>query len=493
MKRGLTLFGIAAIAALGCTGSFERVGPGKRLVVRLVPPSNAGAPNKRIPLSLATPTTFVLNVEALKRDGSRDDAFNGYVRFSIKPGTVTSVTHPRAAGRSVRLEQGLAENVGVAVVGAYGDSAIWAEDAGYVPVDPLGTTPPQCSDRIDNDNDGRVDLSDEGCAAANDDTESNGSFATGATEILFFAYPRVADIRGVETGGGATPFPKQQIRIDAGYRSDTNVYEWDTVVTRIAPDGFYVTDLGDKRGFSSVFSFNFNPPPRMRVCDRLKSFGGTVTDFFGFTEVTYPTWTLEEWDPAKRPCLVPEPTLLTPTTMDATSLRRVTAGLVRVATQDNLEVHVTKKLGRNKPAPPGYDPTDDATNCDLNDDGRVDFNRDPEKTCAAKCTADVECTEYSNYDARSAFRFVVTDKTTGDAANVQGNGTVSPTFDPVLLRGKPLRSFSGTLRFFSGGTQFTIEARCQDDIVLELDRSPLPSDKACVYARTISDNNAGTN
>jgi hypothetical protein len=503
MKRAaLLVFVVSILAAIGCTGSFPRVGPAKRLMLKLLPPSDPGAPNKRIPLSLVNPTTFVMNIEALNRDGTRDVNMNGYVRFTIKPGSVIAVTHPRAAGRSVRLETGLVENVAVSVVGAYGDSAIWAEEAGYEPGDPLAAQPPQCADRIDNDNDGRIDFpSDEGCAASNDNGETNGTFASGATNLLFFAYPRIADIRGADTGGGATPFPKQQIRIDTGYRSDGNTYEWDAVVTRLSSDGFYVSDTGEKRGFGSIFAFNFNPPPGMRVCDRLKSFGGTVVDFFGFTEVTYPTWTLEEWDPAKRPCLVPEPLVILPRQTDAASLRKVTAGLVRVATQGDLEVHVTKHFGRNKPAPPpegapasqGYFPTDDASNCDLNEDGRVDFNRDPERACAAKCTADPECTEYSNYESRSAFRFVVVDKTTGDTGNVQGNGTVSPNFDPIALRGKPLRSFTGTLRFFSGGTQFTIEARCQDDIVVDLDKSPIPSDKACVYPRTIIDNNSGSN
>ena len=49
----------------------------------------------------------------------------------------------------------------------------------------------------------------------------------------------------------------------------------------------------------------------MRVCDRLKSLRGTASEFFGITEMASPTWTLEEWDPNKRPCLVPEPLVLT--------------------------------------------------------------------------------------------------------------------------------------------------------------------------------------
>jgi hypothetical protein len=509
----------AVVAAAGCTDGFPRVGPAKRLTLRFVQGSNPGSPTQRIPLSLENPTSFTFNVEALGRDGQRDLTMNSFVRFTARPGAVVSVTHPRAAGRSVRLETGLAENVVVQVTGSYGDTTIWAEDAGFEPADPLGNPPPQCSDRIDNDGDGKVDGVDEGCAAPNDNTEANGTYASGASDVIFFAFPRIADVRGAATGGGATAFPKQQILIDTGYHPDTNVYDFDVVVTRIASDGFYVTDTGDKRGYSSVFAFNFNPPPRMRVCDRLRSFGGTASDFFGFTEIGYPTWTLEEWQgPQQRPCLVPEPTLLTPTNMDATNLRKVIAGLVRVATQDTLQAHIGKHFGRKKPIDQAcldkaladaptlsptdkaarlaacvQDPGDDASNCDVNGDGKVDFNNEPEKTCANKCSADLECTEFSNYDSRSAFRVVVTDTATNQSAAVQANGTTASNFDPVALRGQPLRAFTGTLRFFSGGTQFTIEARCEADIVVDLAKGPLPSDKACVFPRTIGDNNAGTN
>jgi hypothetical protein len=67
------------------------------------------------------------------------------------------------------------------------------------------------------------------------------------------------------------------------------------------------------------------------------------------------------------------------------------------------------------------------------------------------------------------------------------DGAASQTFDPVALKGKTISSFSGNLRYFSGGTQFTITARCSDDIVLDPTQTPLPSDKACVTARTIAD------
>jgi hypothetical protein len=76
---------------------------------------------------------------------------------------------------------------------------------------------------------------------------------------------------------------------------------------------------------------------------------------------------------------------------------------------------------------------------------------------------------------------------------MQVNASSSPGFDPVVSRGKMLGSFTGTLRYFSGGQQFTIEARCSDDIVEDPMAQPLPSSKACVRPRADLDNNEGSN
>jgi hypothetical protein len=248
----------------------------------------------------------------------------------------------------------------------------------------------------------------------------------------------------------------------------------------------------------------------MRICDRLKTFGGTSSDFFGFTEVNYPTWTLEEWDPTQRKCMVPEPTVLS---VDALAvdvspqlLLAAESSLVRVETvhtdTQNVEVHVSNKFGPDLPVMTkkadgslsfAFTPT--ATNCDFNRDGKVDFNTDPEKTCGNYCSSDFDCSEFSNYKARNAFRLVVVDRTNaaGSVRAILADASASAEFDPVLARGKTIRAFTGTLRYFSGGSQFTIEARCIDDIVADPNGLPFPSDTACVHARTIVDVNAGSN
>jgi hypothetical protein len=493
-----------------------------------------------LPLTVDSPQPFRLVVRAYDRSGNPDPTFNGFVRISAKPGGIDGLAGDGTDGRNVKLTSGESAEIEVRVTNAYGTTYILADDLGYEPADALGDPPPACADGIDNDGDGLIDFpADDGCAFGNDGTETGGTYEQGASAPIFYRLPRIADARGLLcdangancTGAGKTPYPKEQIFLDTGYHDRRNpdgdivqAFDFDMIVTRIAPDGFYVSDVGDPRGgdarngFNNLYVYNFNPPPGMRVCDRLKTFAGTASEFFGMTQLSYPTWTLEEWDFAKRPCGVPEPIVLEPqdvpgdidgdgkVDVPGTLLGR-TAALVRVATQDGMTVMVTPKFG------PGHLPCLDAagreldvptcttdpkshfvtaadkgTDCDLNGDGSIDFTAGGvEARCSDACTLDPECTEYSNFVARSTFRITVANQNTRGA--IMADATQSSEFKPLEMKGKPLRSFSGTLHFFSGGGQYTIEARCKDDIVVDPKAQPVPPDQACVFPRTVIDEN----
>jgi hypothetical protein len=502
----------AAILGAACTDSFPNYAATGRFLVET---SGAGGSRAMpLPLSFDASMPVTVKVTALLADGSLDTSFNGFVRLSVKPGTVSSVTGDGIDGRNVKLTAGVSAPVAVRFAGAYGPAHLWAEDVGYVPVDPTRTPPPQCSDGLDNDGDGLIDFpADPGCAFANDDTEEGGTYVAAASPAIYFALPRIADVRGVVNGGAATSFPHDQVQIDCGYRPDTATFAFDTVVTRISSDGFYATDLGDTRGFTSVFAFNFSTPPQMRVCDRLRGYAGTAADFFGFTEIGYPTWDLEEWDPTVRKCLVPPPYPFKPDDLPVppqttTFLLDKVASLVRVASDGTAQVHVSKHFGPGYPAAPDFVPTDDASDCDYNKDGKVDFGHDPEKTCANNCDADPDCTEFSNFLQHNAFRLVIAASGAGGSTGaILADGSTSAQFDPLALKGKPVRAFTGTMRYFNGGNQFTIEARCEDDIVVDMSAAPIPSDEdydktntpldqrryACVHARTILDNSSASN
>lgn len=509
MKRHL-LLSLAATLSLGAlaasTSSCSDTGFGdargrRRLIVELLPPSNPGTRDQTLPLIIGKPIPFTIRVRALLPDGTPDTAFSTYVRISAKPGAIAPIAAADANGRNLLLKNGVSEPTEVLLSSAYGTTHILADDLGYIPTDPMRDPPPQCSDGIDNDGDGRVDFpADDGCAFANDDAELGGTFEQGASPPIFFPLPRVADVRGVTcdptlgcSGTGETPYPKDQVAIDTGFRQSADgsqAFAFDVVVVRVSSNGFFFTDVTDNRaGFTSLYAFNFNAPPRMRVCDRLKSVTGTASEFFGLTQISYPTWSLEEWDPSKRPCLVPDPYSLRPTEVrDTSSLLKQSAGLVRVETTPDRRTiaRVSGKLGEKDVPKQGalYLPAADATNCDYNRDGRIDFAPgNPEGECSTACTADVDCIEYSNFKGRSTFRLVVEDANKQQAA-IQADASADPSFIVQDNLGKELRSYSGTLIYFSGGSQFTIEARCADDIVIPLDAQVPPPDRACVLPRT---------
>lgn len=498
----VSLAGLLAVSATSCTGDkFGRTRNPPRLVVDLDPAAKRGALDAPLTLVIDVPTTFRATIRAVTPSGDVDTSFNRYVRVSTKPGAIDPLTGPDTDGRNVLLKGGVSVPVDVKITNAYGVTYIVADDLGYVPKDPLADPPPACANGIDDDGDGTVDFpADPGCAFANDDSEESGTYTEGVSAPIYFKLPRIADIRGLKcdpalgcSGNGATPFPREAIQVDTGWRDDGS-FAFDTVVTRISADGFYVTDLGDLRGdppgtagFNSVFAFNFSAPPRMRTCDRIKTYGGTANEFFGFTQMNYPTWTLEEWDPARRPCLVPEPQRLTPDLLQSTAtpeLLKRSANLVRVETapDGSQKLKVTPKFGPGDvPKTPGglYAPSADASNCDFDKNGKITFDKgNPENDCNAACAADPECTEWSNYVARSTFRLTVTDSN-GNSGAVQADASAAAQFDPVALKGQAIRSFTGTLGFFSGGAQFTIEVRCKDDITIDLKEATFVTDKAC--------------
>jgi hypothetical protein len=507
---------LTLLVSLGaCSDSFPTVRNDRRLVVELKDADKVtGSRLQPLALTINTPQSYKIVVRAVGPDGNVDAKMNGWVRVSSKPGAIERLIGADAEGRNLKLTNGESTEVEVRVVNAYGATYILADDLGYEPKDPLADPRPACANGVDDDGDGVIDFpADEGCAFANDDSETGGSYAQGASPPIYFQLPRIADVRGLVcangkcSGSGKTAYPKEQVQLDTGYHDTPEgpAYDFDMIVTRIASDGFYVSDIKDTRGgFNSIFSFNFNAPPRMRVCDRLKSFAGTATEFFGFTQVSYPTWTLEEWDPTRRPCYVPEPRVLGPLDVPGArgtngaivvppQLLPLTGSLVRALTSggaDGLTARVTPKFGPgNMPEESGvFVPAPDATNCDLNKDGTIDFTTGvPEQRCADACTRDPECTEYSNFASRSSFRITISDGT--NAGAIQADATASAEFHPLEKKGQPIKSFTGTLHFFSGGSQYTIEARCKDDIVTDVNQQPLPSDKACVFPRTVAEEN----
>lgn len=91
MKRASLSFvalGAVALVAQACQGDFPTIGAGKRLVVTITQ-GEPGFPSQRLPILVAQPTTFTVDVEAQLPDGTLDTSFNGYVNILSQPGTVS--------------------------------------------------------------------------------------------------------------------------------------------------------------------------------------------------------------------------------------------------------------------------------------------------------------------------------------------------------------------------------------------------------------------
>ena len=496
-KLVLGLVALGAVAA-SCGSNLPAQSSSESLVVSFASTNTAslGTADAPLPINFSPSDAYKLHLEMHRADGSVDDGFNGYVRLSSKPGTVYTV-NDGADGRNVKLTGGVADDVAVTIVAAFGETRIWAQDIGYTPGSIAPGSHPQCSNGIDDDGDNLVDYpADPGCFASNDDDETSGTGATGSSPIIFYALPRIADVRGgTTTGGTGTPFPFEQVDIATGFDQASGNFAYDVVVTGLASDGFFATDLQDQTspvvdpqkglGYGGVFAYTFSAPQKIGVCDRLRLLEGTSADFFGYTELNFPTWAVEYWDPNARPCLVPEPVVLSANDWGNSSLMfKNESSLVRLVNGNGTSIHVGAHMGPGKPdGSTSYVPSQDAngnwkTNCDLNGDGKVEFQDANEGACANACDADIECTEFSSYLSQSGFSIVV--QTGSVSTKAQGNAAAATSFDPVVYAGKPLGSFTGELRYFSGGNQFTIQARCDDDVIADTSKQPLDSAHSCV-------------
>ncbi|MCS6899567.1 MAG: hypothetical protein RMJ98_07675 [Myxococcales bacterium] len=465
---------------------------------------------------------FKVNIEALKADGQRDTSFNRFVRVSVIPGTVVSVTdgggQGKAEGRNVLLQDGYASEQTVHVVGAFGPTRILVEDIGYQPGDPLNPAkPPACADGVDNDRDGLADFpADPGCAFANDDTEESGTFASGVSEAIYYALPTVAEAQGYTSG---TPFAQEGIILE------TRKPRAHVVVTRITNNGFYITDVNvtdDGQGglvatakpFGSMFVFNFGLPQGVLVCDRITYLSGTMDEFFGSTQMNFPSFEVDPFfiqpkaTTTNQVCLVPEPfEIVASEASNDAVLESVEGGLVRVRS-----ARVAAHFGPDFPEVQPFDLSPNfpcqgankytfrpgASNCDFDRSGGLNFQPGAEEgICACFCYQDPDCSEWSTFRGRGNYRLVLgpTRKET-----IQANTRAVPGFSPVAHSGKTIRAITGNLTNFSGGNlNWTIEARCPDDLVLCpegqdtcVDEPPagLSSRLACIGQRTAFDNDS---
>lgn len=426
---------------------------------------------------------LVVDLEALAADGSGRVREDRWVRVSARPGKVTLVPRPGVAGSDVLLEGGHREGIELVLTAAFGTTHLWATDVGFVPRTRIGQVA-ACSNGLDDDGDGLIDDGDPGCLDGTDDSEDAGSGAAGVSVPIQFQNPSLAEVQGFAS---QSPFAGENVTVDRG----------DLVITRVTSDGMYVTDIADTagRGYNHLFVFSFNTPTSIpdcqedeqeslacstqqalvvRPCDRLGMVQGILSEFYGFTEMNFPTWRLVPWDPARGACPIPEPPLLDATTLNGKGslpMEALEAALVRV---------------RNVDLP---DPEQDFVNCDQNGDGAVNFRDygtntcDSECQCRESCDANPLCLELTQYHDYGQW-----------PVRVGGPGGVKlwvssrdsvPSFDPFdPTVPRHLSAVTGTLRnlSFLRPKPWILEPRCEDDLTRE--GEPASVATACVRPRT---------
>src|SRR5258706_5066293 len=129
LLASLVVGAVGLATAQGCASSFETRKSQAHLVLELKT-GNRGTADGRNPLSFDTPARFTVKITAIRADGAVDDAFEGWVRFSSKPGTVISGSGDDKSVRNAQLHAGVADDVAISILGAYGDTRLWAEDLG---------------------------------------------------------------------------------------------------------------------------------------------------------------------------------------------------------------------------------------------------------------------------------------------------------------------------------------------------------------------------
>jgi len=147
----------------------------------------------------------------------------------------------------------------------------------------------------------RIWLSDEGTSA------EPGSFATGSTQAIYTQLPTIAQVQQSDSTV-ESPLQHSYVPFLGWDHALPEAERRQLIVQTITNDGMYITDMSDPPGsFNSMFVFSFSRPEGVQVGDRLSKLAGIVSEFLGFTELQFPTWTVES---SGNP--VPEPAVLDP-------------------------------------------------------------------------------------------------------------------------------------------------------------------------------------
>lgn len=247
-----------------------------------------------------------VEVVALDKHAEQLKDFTGPVAFKVVPGDL-SAAYPY---RWMTLSSGFGQGV-VRVSHLYGEVRVWVADQ---PPEPIYSS----GERVQND-----DLPRE---------PDSRTHATGVSAVEWFEDPTLASVQ-ITDGFDNTTSPLQGQFLSIGRPPGSGSARVEScpddpehdgkqvmmVVTGIDPSGFFVTDLNACRvrevltdasgatqvrvpepgGFypgtwASMFVYNYSFPDGLDEGDLLWSLNGSVQEFTGTTQLTFPSWNIRD-------------------------------------------------------------------------------------------------------------------------------------------------------------------------------------------------------
>jgi len=425
---------VALVAGLGAHGCVIETPPGEVTLgsfeVTASPATPTGTADAPLAFDTTAETTFDLTIRAIGTDGAPFTSYDGTAAVLVEPGRVVMVDGTPLP--IVRFAGGTATTQ-VTVTLVSGRAAIWIQDANPGPLVPLdvdssppvlaGSGDPMPADAIRCGADtGFDDLPDFFCPGGTFCLRDvmcgalNATQAIGVVDpLLWFQSPTISDVQ-FPLSSDDSPFLGMTVTID-DRRCTAATDGLCLVVVAVSSDGFYVTDISEPAGsYNSVFAFNFSQPEDLSIGDVLRVFGGGVSEFVGFTELTFPHFTVKE---AGHLELVPAPFDLDDALLSSNA---------------NMEAHESELVSMTN----AYSP-DTFVDCDINGDGLVALcfffdpcpvgsNDDLEDQCAFDCQNQPGCSELTGFLTYGQWNLTLV--ADGGKANVVTSG-VLPDFDPT--------------------------------------------------------------
>jgi hypothetical protein len=276
--RALRYLWIVAFAA-GCEKTIPAADDGPLSFDVRVTSGNPGTAESPLPFS-HDPFSLTLSVGAIDRDGQPATWFEGPLHLRLAP--YGKLADGQAS--TVSMAGGVADGIAVQMYDVHATSNLWVEAVGT--------------------------------------DDAPGNYATGLSPAIVAADPTIRQIQEVET---SDTLPTWETSPLAGDFVLVEMTGRTVVVTGVFSDGCYVTDTTEGGlTYDSIFVYNHSRP-MVEVGDRVVSLSGTNDEYFGFTELSFPTWKVEGT------AAVPSPVLIDAANVDdSNALEMAESALVEV-------------------------------------------------------------------------------------------------------------------------------------------------------------------